>query len=211
MAKMRNGVFSNPSGKIGGVIFSRWKSVDYGRAYTIPANPQSVAQTAQRTKMTDCVSFARELVYTILNRLYDPFERNRSAYNTFVSKNIANFGQTVAYQDIVLGNGSLFPAEFDGAIVYTSGTKTMTVSFSDAVGFNGAGTDQVTLVAYNQDTGKFFYSYEGTARSTGENTVVIDDATLGDIVWIWIITYSEANGVITAVSPSRVSFKEVTA
>jgi len=172
MAIMRNGVFSNPGGKLGGVVFARWKTVDYGRAYSIPSNPNSANQQVQRNKMKDCVAWVKVLIYTTLNKFYDPFERDRSAFNTFVSKNIALFDGSPAYASIVLGEGSLYPAYFDGALSYDSGTLVVTASFLTASGYNGNATDKVALIVYDSTTNKFAYSTSDTARSTGENTRV---------------------------------------
>lgn len=208
---MKNGVFSNPSGKIGGVVFGKWKSVDYGRSYTIPSNPNSPAQQTQRTKMTDCVSFARNLVAPIFNKLYDPFERDRSAYNTFVSKNIAKFVTNPVFSDMELGSGLLYPAEFDGTPVYNPGTSEIQSDFITVNGYNGLPTDLVTAVAYNVRTGQFDFAYDYALRSAGEVNVTLTNEEVGDTIVVYLIAYREVNGVVTMVSSSKASSGTVTA
>lgn len=52
MAKWKSPIFSDIRNKLGeNVVFSMWKGRPYMRSYVVPANPQSVAQTANRLHM----------------------------------------------------------------------------------------------------------------------------------------------------------------
>lgn len=57
MAKTSAPLFGfGASGKLGdALVFGKWKGIDVARAYVIPANPRTAAQTTQRSYLADAV------------------------------------------------------------------------------------------------------------------------------------------------------------
>jgi len=92
MARVTLGpLVSDVSGKTAGSVFSRWKGRNYVRRLVTPANPQSVAQTAQRNAMARCVILWRFLaawVKTALDEVGIDFQM--SGYNWFCGQNVVN-------------------------------------------------------------------------------------------------------------------------
>jgi len=63
MAKWFSALFSDIRNKLGDqVVFSQWKGRPYMRSYTVPANPQTDAQTAERAHMAAIVDLYQQNV-----------------------------------------------------------------------------------------------------------------------------------------------------
>jgi len=58
MGKLKNGILSGFSGKVGNIVGGTWKSIDYIRIKPSQvANPRTEGQVAQRTKFSATLSF----------------------------------------------------------------------------------------------------------------------------------------------------------
>lgn len=65
MAKWKSPIFSDIRNKLGeNVVFSMWKGRQYMRSYTKPANPKTLAQTANRLHMEMLVSYWQSAIAT---------------------------------------------------------------------------------------------------------------------------------------------------
>lgn len=77
------------TGRVGNLIFQRWRSIRYVRTYTPPRDPRSPEQCRQRSKFRDVVKAWRMLsiaAKAAWNR--DALEMNMSGYNLFISRNM---------------------------------------------------------------------------------------------------------------------------
>ncbi len=92
MARITLGpLISDISGKTAGSVFSRWHGRNYVRRLVIPANPQSVLQTAQRNAMARSVYLWRSLVTwakTALDVVGTGYRM--SGYNWFCGQNVVD-------------------------------------------------------------------------------------------------------------------------
>jgi len=77
--------------KIGDVVFSKWKGVNYVRTRVVPANPKTANQVAQRNALTLCVASWKNLVSAVRSE-WDRYAKgkNLSGFNAFCSANIAD-------------------------------------------------------------------------------------------------------------------------
>ena len=72
MGKIKSGIFSGVSGKVGGLIGSSWKGIAYLKQMPQSvANPQTAKQVAQRTKMANVVAFSLAILSTIIKPLWE--------------------------------------------------------------------------------------------------------------------------------------------
>lgn len=63
MAKWKSPIFSDIRNKLGeNVVFSMWKGRQYMRSYTKPANPKTLAQTANRLHMAALVLYWQQQI-----------------------------------------------------------------------------------------------------------------------------------------------------
>lgn len=152
MARLRSGILGQLRGKVAGVVGSQWKDKNYIREYVLPANPNTVAQQTQRSKMTDCVAFAKPLVGPIFNAYTDRFQKSMSGFNRFIKSNIAIFDGTPTYNTIKITEGKLSPVSVTDA-VYTTGSGQMQITWTENLGNNGASDDQCYGAVLHVPTG----------------------------------------------------------
>ncbi len=93
MAKLTAPLMSfGASGKLGNsLVYSQWKGIPTARQYVTPANPQTVAQTAQRSLLASVVSIWRStkidtVVRTAWNLLASTRGLQMSGFNVFTSQ-----------------------------------------------------------------------------------------------------------------------------
>lgn len=84
MAKFLNGIFGSARGKLGGVVFGSWKGIDYGRAYVIPNNPQTVNQQTNRSLFGSISGIISHFLDVTARRFVDPIVAQQSGFNRLV-------------------------------------------------------------------------------------------------------------------------------
>jgi len=52
MARITRGILGGGRGKVANVVMGNWKGIDYLRAYAVPSNPRTEAQTTVRTNFS---------------------------------------------------------------------------------------------------------------------------------------------------------------
>lgn len=109
MGKILNGILGGVSGKVSGVVGASWKGINYLRGYSIPSNPQTPAQTAQRAKMTFLVSIGRSVLSTVLNVFWSPIAVQMSGFNLFLQRNLLLITDDTDYDSILMSTGNLSP------------------------------------------------------------------------------------------------------
>ncbi len=136
MAKIVNGILGGISGKVAGVVGGSWKGINYIRAYTVPANPNTTAQQAQRTKFSAVRSMASALLASVLQPYWDPFQSGMSGYNAFMSVNLS------AWSDET----------------YNATTGDVGITFSNSIMGNGLASDSAVMMIYDAENNVMFSS-----------------------------------------------------
>jgi hypothetical protein len=179
MGKILSGILSGVSGKVAGVVGGKWKTVDYLRAYVIPANPNSTDQQTQRNLFKGCVEFAKNLVGQVFNAYTDKFLKSMSGFNFFIKRNIDYFTAVPEWASLKITEGKLF---FGGISNAVYDTDTVLISFSDSLGNNGATDDKVFAFVYDSGTGLFFFADAEVDRVTGAISVdVVESMTVANL------------------------------
>lgn len=190
MGKLRSGILGHLSGKVAGVVGSRWKDQSTLREYVIPANPNTTPQQTQRGLMRGAVGFCKALVGPVFNVYVDKFQRSMSGFNYFISQNIANMGEENPFPLIKVVWGKLW------GIAVTAAVKTgTTVSISwtyPSLGNNGAATDVVYAALLDGSTGIWYFPNTTVTRSNAPlNITVPVGATPAFLqLYIWAAKYS---------------------
>lgn len=146
------------SGTVGDAItFGTWRGVNYARARVIPANPQTAAQTAQRSLMKWVVAFWQGLPGGIQQTFINAAAgRKMTGFNLFTKKNLVSL-KTETYNDLAVVSPGQAGAPSVATIVATGGAGSInaTVTLSDVV--YGTVVDGVYfLVAKRQDVRQTF-------------------------------------------------------
>jgi hypothetical protein len=150
MGKITKGILGPFSGKVGAVVGSSWKGVDYIKSLPGPNTSNTVKQQVQRGRFKSVVSLASSLQGTLIRPVWNKSAVKMTGSNLFVKTNMNAFdtdGELVNYSQFHASVGSLaLPANLqiqDGAV--NSGVE---VSWTDesASGI-GSADDQLHLVA----------------------------------------------------------------
>lgn len=201
MAKIRSGILGNTRGKVSGVVASQWKDVNYIREFVKPANPNTVAQQAQRSKMSLAVNYIRPIIGTILNVYMDKFFKSMSAYNGFIRDNIAKFVAPINMLTITITTGKLFTPVQAGAEV-TDATGAIVIDFSTSLGSNGLGSDGVFAAVYDVTLNRWRTASAEADRSVGEQDVAMGYDTTGNVLYSYIFAVQRVGTTISIVSDS---------
>lgn len=207
MARLRAGILGNVRGKVSGVVGSQWKDKNYVREYVKPANPNTAAQQAQRSKMRLAVNFAKTLVGPIFNAYTDKFQKSMSGFNRFIKSNISEFVAPVDYSALVLSEGKLFGLTTLHA-VYNTATGDCVCSFNSMLGNNGALDDQVYACVYHEPSGFWYFAPGEVDRST--NTITVDclaGKTATDL-HAYALCCKRVGGVVSMISDSKYDLAE---
>jgi len=201
MAVIRSGVLGNIRGKVAGVVGGQWKDKNYLREYVKPANPNTAAQIAQRSKMTDSVAFAKPLVGPIFNAYTDKFIKSMSGFNFFIHENIAKFDGSPVYSNILPTFGKLW----NGGITtgtYNTATGAIEFTYPETLGNNGALTDKCFCCCYHEPTAIWFFPAAESARDDQALSVTAVDGLTATDFYSWLFFAKYAGTIVTDLSVS---------
>lgn len=178
MAVIKRGILGGFSGKIGNVVGSTWKGIDVIKSLPLSvANPQTVAQTAQRDKMTTAVKFSRTLLASIIQPFWNPFAQRQSGYNAFVSENIASLDDAgIAFPSQFYSmRGSLLGVDTPGGSA-SDASNIITITWVNNAGQSDAlGTDELVVAVFNASQDYWITNVGNFVRSA-------EEAEIGDTV-----------------------------
>jgi hypothetical protein len=178
MGKIVSGLLGPVSGRVGGVVGARWKSVPYIRSYTVPGASRTDLQAAQRDKFGFTVAAARPFVGRIFNPYYDKFLTRVSGFNRFVSENIANYvgGDTPYMALAMVTDGPLYPGSGLAGVWDT--TDTMTITWDTDLGVDGSNDD--VAIAWVRDRYNNHVAFSANA-ARDDGTVDVVDASFDGV------------------------------
>ena len=184
MGVIRSGILSKVSGKVAGVVGAHWKDKAYLREYVIPSNPNTGLQQVQRGLMIVCVAFAKNLVGQIFKPYTDKFIKSMSGFNKFISDNLKSFTSTPAYSAIKMTAGNLWPI---ATPVFACASHTVSPTWdSSSYGNNGAPTDAVYAVVYDETSKLFYFPSAEETRTDGSIDIGLPVTAVGHTVHVWL-------------------------
>lgn len=202
MARLRAGILGNLRGKVAGVVGSQWKDKNYIREYVLPANPNTAAQQAQRSKMTDVVAFAKPLVGPVFNAYTDRFQKSMSGFNFFIKKNIAEFDGTPQLNNIVVTEGKL-SSILANTFTYDTADGNTILNWLTNLGNNGANDDKVFFAVYASDTGIWYFPDAETDRDTNTKVLTLPTGLTANQVWVYMWVAQYINTLVNLISLSK--------
>ena len=206
MAKIKQGILGGFSGKIANVVGSSWKGIAVIKSLPLSvANPQTAGQVAQRTKMTNSVAFAKEILASVIKPLRDRFAVQQSGYNTFISDNIALFAASMPSPaaSLIIAEGKMASTAI-ATLVVADADATVTITWVDdsGEGFKLA-TDECYLVAVNESQDVIGFDAASSVRSDATATLEMSEVnSSGDDINAYVV-FMRADGTVV----SDTSFK----
>ena len=191
MAIYKNGISGGFSGKIGAVVGSTWKGIDYMRSLPRKSNrPPTEAQKAQRLKLSMAISFLSP-VSDLVNTGFTSDAVKKSGFNVATSHIIqqAIEGQypdfTINFSRVLISSGNLTGAWNTSTQSDTPGS--LTVSWTDNSGAGSAtSSDQAVILVYDAGLKKCVYTMGGAGRNLGSHTLHLPSEFSGATVDVWI-------------------------
>ena len=174
MAKVLAPLFSTKArGQLGkSIVFFPWKSINAVRSYVIPANPNTAAQQAQRTIMTNAVAEWHSAGYTA---------KDKTAWNKFASTlagALSGFNAMVrSFIDAVVGGDDWITMSNVVESAIQAAQVTITVDCSQAGNY----------YLYWGTSPTFMPESEKIAQSGTTVVFTMDNLTDGVTYYYWIV------------------------
>lgn len=204
MARFLKGIHGAYSGKVGNVIGSSWRSVDYVRSVSKKSSKQaSEAQLAQRAKFGLVVGFLAP-IKDVLNLGYsDKLQGKSTGYNKAVQQaiNAAVIGSfptfELDYSAIQIARGAL--SNMMGIGWANTGPAEAAVSWQgDTNAFNAFADDTLVVLIYNKDK-QFFSIVDSASRADQSLALTFPASYSGDALVAWAFA-GHRDGVKTSSS-----------
>ena len=212
MGKIKSGIFSGVSGKVGGLIGSSWKGIAYLKQMPQSvANPQTAKQVAQRTKMANVVAFSLAILSTIIKPLWERGAKRMSGFNSFVQTNIAQFVSAMPSSplDLIISMGKIDATPITNtSLNLSSGEFTLSWTNDSGQGLK-LSTDVLYCVLVNI-TKSITIGFETTVmRSAATITQSFDKTGMsaGDICYLYM-AFKRADGLYISNSSSKLASSE---
>jgi hypothetical protein len=196
-SKGANGAFS---GKVGSIIGSNWRGVDYLRSLPKKSNkPTSDLQLAQRNKFALAPLYLSPIKDILNIGFKDKLLNKTTGYNAAVKifLNQAIGGDypdfVIDFSQIVLSKGSL--SVFHALSAALKGTDLLINWKSFPNRYNAFDDDMLVVVLFN-DTKKMYLVYEEAQRSMLTYTAVIGANFTGDVFYGWAFAVKRENNVV---------------
>lgn len=195
MAKLKNGLFGLPSGKIGKMVVAHWKGIQYVRSLPKPGNkPPTPAQLRQRAKFAAVNTFLKPLRKAVQKGFLN-ISSQMTGYNAALSYNYKAAlqgdypGYYISWPHAVLSMGALPNVEH----VSTAALPGSQISFSWRNN-GGAGiaraSDRMILVVYCTALQQAITSMDVYQRKD-EQGVIHAIAFSGKKVQLWVSCMSQ--------------------
>jgi len=110
MGKYNQGILGPFTGKVGSVVGSSWKGVNYIKSLPGPNASNSEAQQKQRSRFKSVVGLASSLMSNLIRPVWNLSSGKMTGYNLFVKTNMQAFNETgdlVNYSDFHASVGAL--------------------------------------------------------------------------------------------------------
>lgn len=204
MARFLKGIHGAYSGKVGNVVGSNWRNVDYVRSLArVTSKKASPDQLAQRAKFAMAVAFLSP-IKDLLNLGYsDQLLGKSTGYNKALQQALsyAVIGEhpdlELDYAAIVVARGSL--SNLMGVYWEETDAREIRVSWYPQTNkFNAYEDDSVIFLIYNKEK-TFFSIVESGVRADGSLELTLPEVYAGDHIVGWVFT-GHRDGVKTSTS-----------
>lgn len=200
MGKYKKGILGSFSGKVGNVVGSSWKGIDYMRS--IPnskADPKTDAQMTQRNKFAMITALLRKLA-PVIKAGFKTSGKRMTAMNSAMSYNLKNAvtgsypEQRINFASLAIAWGDLIPVS--GSTGASTNPNQVHFSWTDNSGIGSAQPDdQALLAVFNPAKGRAVYiAGTGPERQDESYDLVLPENYAGDTVEAYI-AFVSANGM----------------
>lgn len=211
MAKI-TGVFTGMKGKFGNSVLQTWKGIQVIRTHVIPANPQSSAQTVNRTLLTGLVAMFKGVVADFVQVYWNPFvTSHQTGWGNLIGWNQGlQAGSAIDYEKVEITHGSLPPEDII-APEYATATGIVLVTWLDSGAVGSASTDLAMLCVYDKNKARWFFSVTASSRDDETDQVTIPTGLAITDLTAYIFFFKKNAGGTLVETVSDSSAKETVA
>jgi len=181
------------SGKVGNIVGSSWRSIDYLRSLPKPSKKAATEkQKAHRAKFALAIEFLSPMREIINIGFSDKSQKKMTAFNQATNELITKIAGeypsfSIPYENVRFSRGSLsnIPANVEQRI-----SGEIDVTWSTSVHRLGAVADDVVHIILYHENSQDFFVFQDAVREDGQ--YVVDPEGLGTGVFhIWIMVISK--------------------
>lgn len=201
MGKLKNGIFGGLTGKVGNVVGSSCRGVEYIKSRPAKmTNPRSKGQTKQRGAFKLTQNFLRTITPLIRIGFKDQAVDGQSAFNAAMSYNILNGikvngeGVELDFPNILVSKGSLNPAKGINVDITEEGVQ---FTWNPVPKDNAGNDDQVMVIVYNSDKEIAVHDINAGKRSSSATKIKFPDDWNGDSIETYI-AFKKADGSVVS-------------
>lgn len=202
MGIIKQGILGGFSGKVANIVGSSWKGIAIIKSLPLSvANPQTAGQVAQRTKLSNTVAFAKQILSSIIKPLRDRFAVQESGYNTFMSDNIALFADAMPSpaEDLIIASGKMAKTDISVLGVTASSTG-VNVSWLDDSGEGFKLTSDDAYIVVVNETQELVGS-EGAVVQRSALTSKVDlpaNMVSGDVINAYLVFMRDDGTIVSS-------------
>lgn len=200
MGTIKKGILGGFSGKVGTVVGSSWKGIDYIRSLpTTVRNPRTPRQVDQRGKFATVISFLSKIA-PIIRIGFKDFTDKQTAINAAMSYNLKNAvtGEAGVYEmdfpKVMISRGTLYKP-VSGAVQIVDGE--VSIGWDLDFAGNGSATDMSNVLVYNITKDEAMVVVNASDRIEGYYGAVYHDHWKGDQVEVFVTFTSEDGKLVS--------------
>lgn len=172
------GILGPFRGKVGGVVGSKWKAIDYMRGYVVPNFPGTPSQLIQNDRMASVVALGRQILGSVLRPFWDFKYSNQSGWSAFIQANIMFLADTtyLITEDNIVSKGGITPTAITAA-VYTTGDGSLQITHQMGTIGNQESDDHSFVVVVNITNNEVLFAEEGDTDRQEVNVTIEEGLT----------------------------------
>ncbi|SEM30290.1 hypothetical protein SAMN05216436_103149 [bacterium A37T11] len=193
MGSYERGILGSFSGKVGSVVGSHWRGIDYMRSLPRKGNRSfSQAQQEQQLKFALAVNFMKPISSLVNLGFKNQAKQRLTGYNVAVQYTIKKAitgvfpDFVIDYPKVQISEGPVPPSTNAAAESTAAATLHVTWVNNALTETNAMGDDQVILLVYNEAKSRYLYTVGDTIRETAEQEMTLPTDFTGDTVHVYI-------------------------
>lgn len=201
MGKLKNGIFGGFSGKVGNVVGSSCRGVEYIKSRPAKmTNPRSKGQVKQRNTFIIIQNFLGTFTPLIRIGFKDYAIDGLSAFNAAMSYNMVKGVKTgvtdeeLDFPNILVSRGPLYPAKDINIDISEEGVQ---FNWDPTPEGNASSDDQVMVLVYNCDKETAIHDINAGKRSSSTTKIKLPDDWNGDSIETYI-AFKKADGSVVS-------------
>ncbi|ADY51850.1 hypothetical protein Pedsa_1283 [Pseudopedobacter saltans DSM 12145] len=193
MGRYSRGILGNFSGKVGTVIGSHWKGIDYMRSLPRKSGKAPTeSQMSQHLKFALAVNFNKP-ISVLVNTGFGNYAKQRvSGYNLAVQYTMKNAitgtfpDYELDYTKLLISVGPVAPAM--DPLAESSAAGSLTISWTDNTSHeeNAHTDDKLMFLVYNPAKARYIFQRGGVTRGSESQDVVVPLNFSGDEVEVYV-------------------------